>query len=93
MTSLCIHLSKLTHRLHVFHYLASVVFFSPFRNDSFHLNTLVSNSEDHEHQLALGQQHKKAITMDNMTYGPPQSRDILCRSKLLIKINNIRQLF
>ena len=49
------------------------------------MKTIVVNSPDKEsdHQLFVGQARRenKAITVDNLTYGPPKCKDILCRSK------------
>ena len=63
----------------------SRVLFPPNRNDSLLMKTIVVNSPDNksDHQLVVGQARgeNKAITVDNLTYGPPKCKDILCRSK------------
>ncbi|VDI25461.1 ATP-binding cassette, subfamily D (ALD), member 4 [Mytilus galloprovincialis] len=61
------------------------------RDNAFHLNTLLVNSEDNDsdRQIAVNEtRRQKAVTVDNLTYGPPQCRDILCRNlKFNVELN------
>ncbi|XP_076097450.1 lysosomal cobalamin transporter ABCD4-like isoform X1 [Mytilus galloprovincialis] len=60
-------------------------------DNAFHLNTLLVNSEDNDsdRQIAVNEtRRQKAVTVDNLTYGPPQCRDILCRNlKFNVELN------